>query len=123
MLRQVLHPLLTVLLLAAALAGCATVGSERVTTDAGAAMSARPPLVGADPAAAAATQAQHYRVQPGESLSQIADRLGVGLTALADANGIAKPYNVHAGQFLVVPPRAPAPRTTAAVADNSTVET
>lgn len=121
MLRQVLHPLTTVLLLAA-LAGCASVGGERITTDAGAAMSARPPLVGADPAATAATQAQHYRVQPGESLSQIADRLGVGLSVLADANGIAKPYKVHTGQFLVVPPRAPAPRTTTAAVDSSTVE-
>jgi murein DD-endopeptidase MepM/ murein hydrolase activator NlpD len=122
MLRSVLHLRTTVLLLAAALAGCATAGGDRITADAGAAMSARPPIVvGADPAAAAATQAQHYRVQPGESLSQIADRLGVGLSVLASANGIAKPYNVHAGQFLLVPPREPARRTV--TADNGTVET
>ena len=127
MLQQVLHLRTPALLLTAALAGCATGGGARITTDAGAAMSARPPVVvGADPAAAAATaapQAQHYRVQPGESLSQIADRFGVGLSVLAQANGIAKPYNVHTGQFLVVPPRAPtAPRSTAA-ASNGTVET
>jgi murein DD-endopeptidase MepM/ murein hydrolase activator NlpD len=125
MLRSVLHLRTTVLLLAAALAGCATGGGDRITADAGGAMSARPTaVVGADPAAAAATQAQHYRVKPGESLSQIADRLGIGLSVLADANSIARPYNVHAGQFLLVPPRESAARRTAtAGANNSTVET
>src|SRR3954452_18526922 len=100
MLQQVLHLRTPALLLIAALAGCAAGGGARITTDAGAAMSARPPVVvGADPATAA-PQAQHYRVQPGESLSQIADRFGVGLSVLAQANGVAKPYNVHVGQFL-----------------------
>jgi murein DD-endopeptidase MepM/ murein hydrolase activator NlpD len=129
MLRRVLHLRTQALLLTVALAGCATGGGARITTDAGGAMSARPPVVvGADPAATAATQAQaqpqHYRVRPGESLSQIADRLGVGPSVLAQANGIAKPYKVHAGQFLIVPPREQpaAPRVTT-VASNGTVET
>src|SRR3954447_1860600 len=124
MLRQGLHLRTPALLLPAARAGCATGGGARITTDAGAAMSARPPVVvGADPAAAASTQAQHYRVQPGESLSQIADRLGGGLSVLGQANGIPKPYNVHTGQFLVVPPRAPAAQRATAAAENGTVET
>src|SRR3954447_24221772 len=97
MLRQVLHLRTPALLLTAALAGCATGGGAPIMTDAGAAVPPRPPVVvGADPAAAAATQAQHYRVQPGESLSQIADRFGVGLSVQAEADGNPKPYHRHA---------------------------
>jgi murein DD-endopeptidase MepM/ murein hydrolase activator NlpD len=123
MLQPILHVRIAALLLTtAALAGCASTGGSRITSDAGAVMSARPPLVGADPAAAVASQTQRYRVQAGESLSQIADRYGVGLSVLASANGIPKPYNVHAGQFLLIPPREPAPQRQAA-AESFTVET
>ncbi|MBI2765828.1 MAG: LysM peptidoglycan-binding domain-containing protein [Chloroflexi bacterium] len=42
-------------------------------------------------------------VAPGESLSQIADELGVSAEALAAANGIADPDRIVAGQVLRVP--------------------
>jgi LysM repeat protein len=42
-------------------------------------------------------------VQPGETLSEIADRQGVSLTRLMQANGISNPNLVVAGQKLVVP--------------------
>ena len=54
-------------------------------------------------------------VQPGETLSEIADRHGVSLTRLMQANGITNPNMVVAGQKLVLPgarstASAPAPR-------------
>jgi soluble lytic murein transglycosylase-like protein len=55
-----------------------------------------------------------YVVRPGDTLSGIAGRLGVSVTALAEANGITDPNRVFAGQTLEVPgartqPNAPAP--------------
>lgn len=44
-----------------------------------------------------------HKVQGGESLSVIASRYGLPLTALAELNGIDKPYRVRAGQVLVLP--------------------
>jgi LysM repeat protein len=54
-------------------------------------------------------------VQPGETLSEIADRQGVSLTRLMQANGITNPNMVIAGQKLLLPgarstASAPAPR-------------
>ena len=54
-------------------------------------------------------------VKPGETLSEIADRHGVSLTRLMQANGITNPNMVVAGQKLVLPgarstASAPAPR-------------
>jgi murein DD-endopeptidase MepM/ murein hydrolase activator NlpD len=42
-------------------------------------------------------------VRADETLSGIAQRLDVGLTELAQANGISEPYRVHVGQELRVP--------------------
>ncbi|NLF11362.1 MAG: LysM peptidoglycan-binding domain-containing protein [Anaerolineaceae bacterium] len=47
-----------------------------------------------------------YTVQAGETLSEIAARLGVSLDALADANGITNPALIKAGQVLIVPDAA-----------------
>ncbi len=44
-----------------------------------------------------------YVVQPGDTLSAIAARFGVGLTALASANALAPPYLIRVGQRLAVP--------------------
>ena len=44
-----------------------------------------------------------YTVRPGDSLSAIAARHGVGVAALAAANGIADPDLVPAGRRLVIP--------------------
>jgi LysM repeat protein len=51
----------------------------------------------------------------GESISSIARMYGVEPEALAEANGIAPPYVIYAGQALIIPVTggAPAPTTTA----------
>jgi membrane-bound lytic murein transglycosylase D len=54
-----------------------------------------------------------HRVRGGETLSVIASRYGVGLTRLAEMNGIRKPYRLRAGQVLTLPTR---PGETAPVA-------
>ena len=48
-----------------------------------------------------------YTVQEGDSLSDIADELGVSKQDLQDANGIEDPDNIFAGQVLVVPTPEP----------------
>lgn len=45
-------------------------------------------------------------VQPGETLSSIAERYGVTVQALQTANGIVNPSHITGGQRLVIPPRA-----------------
>ena len=47
--------------------------------------------------------ARTYKVQPGDTLSQIAKELGVTLEALAEANGLQDPYIIQPGQVLTVP--------------------
>ena len=42
-------------------------------------------------------------VKPGETLSEIADRNGISLKRLMQANGITNPNVVTAGQTLVIP--------------------
>ena len=44
-----------------------------------------------------------YVVQPGDTLSVIAQRYGVSLTALASANNITNPSTIVVGQSLVIP--------------------
>jgi phospholipase C len=51
---------------------------------------------------------QVYTVQPGDTLSQIAERFGTPVEALARANGIEDPNLVFAGQTLDVPTELPA---------------
>jgi membrane-bound lytic murein transglycosylase D len=45
-----------------------------------------------------------HRVQSGETLSIIAQRYGVGLSRLAEANNLQSPYRLRAGQVLDLPP-------------------
>ncbi len=47
--------------------------------------------------------AAEVTVQPGETLSQIADRLGVSMTKLMKLNGITNPDHVESGSKLTVP--------------------
>lgn len=42
-------------------------------------------------------------IQPGETLSHIARRYGVGVQGLAAANGLANPNRIRAGERLIVP--------------------
>lgn len=57
----------------------------------------------------------HHTVVPGETLSHIAQRYGVGVARLAAANGIADPDHVRYGTTLVIP-AAPATSSSGAVA-------
>jgi murein DD-endopeptidase MepM/ murein hydrolase activator NlpD len=63
-------------------------------------------------AASGASAPAGYTVRSGETLSGIAERLDVGLSELAKANGIKPPYRVNAGQQLRVPGGGEAYRTT-----------
>ncbi len=44
-----------------------------------------------------------YRVQPGDTLADVAPRLGVSTRRLAEANSLANPNRILAGQTLTVP--------------------
>lgn len=52
-----------------------------------------------------------YTVQPGDALSLIAERHGVSTAALAEANGIANPNVIYAGQVLTIPAGGTSGRT------------
>ncbi len=54
------------------------------------------------PATREASESQHV-VQPGETLGGIANRAGVPQGLIAEANGLAEPYSVQAGQTLIIP--------------------
>jgi len=56
------------------------------------------PATGAQPRAT-----QSYTVQPGDTLSEIAERVGTTTSALARANGIGDAHLVRIGQTLVIP--------------------
>lgn len=62
-------------------------------------------LGGPPPAAAqeATPEPPVYLVQPGDTLSTIAERLGTTVEALAAANGIVDPGQIAAGQKLLIP--------------------
>jgi len=57
----------------------------------------------ATPAAAPAQRERSHEVRRGDTLSTIAERYGVSTRRLAEANGIAPPYRVYAGQELRIP--------------------
>ncbi|MQA00929.1 MAG: LysM peptidoglycan-binding domain-containing protein [Dehalococcoidia bacterium] len=61
------------------------------------------------PDAAPETSASTYVVQPGDSLAQLAADFGIALAELAEANAIADPSTIEAGQVLVVPSGATDP--------------
>jgi murein DD-endopeptidase MepM/ murein hydrolase activator NlpD len=76
----------------------------------------------AGPAAGPGPDAERYTVRSGETLSRIALRHDVGLSALAQANGIGKPYRVYAGQKLRIPQgEAPSTATVALGQDRGSV--
>ena len=60
-------------------------------------------LPGSSAAAAGSARGGSVTVQPGDTLSDIADRQGVSLNQLMQANGITNPNMVVAGQKLVLP--------------------
>lgn len=72
--------------------------------NAGAAPAGEPAATGAEP--------EIYVVQAGESLSAIADRLGVTVAQIVETNNLANPDFVFEGQRLIVPGSAPAATAT-----------
>ena len=64
---------------------------------------------------AATPAGQTYTVQSGDNLSKIAQRFGVSLNALMDANNIRDPNVIRLGQVLTVPTEAVATGTRAAL--------
>ena len=54
-------------------------------------------------AKSAREEGERYTVRSGETLWEIALHHGVGLSALAQANDIGKPYRIYAGQKLRIP--------------------
>lgn len=54
---------------------------------------------------AAASSGMPYRVVAGDTLSAIATRFGVSERAIEEANNIADPDYIQAGQVLLIPPR------------------
>lgn len=77
--------------LAALLAACSAVPSTRPAG----ASAARP---------ATGTATRIYIVERGDTLSGIATGLGVNMRALAEENGLVRPYVIHPGQRLRLPP-------------------
>ena len=53
--------------------------------------------------ALAASQSDSYVVQPGDTLANIAGRMGVSMRALAEANGIHNANLIYVGQVLAAP--------------------
>ena len=48
-----------------------------------------------------------YEVEPGDTLSGIADQFGVDLETLAAANDITDPDVIYPGQLLIIPAETP----------------
>ncbi len=49
------------------------------------------------------SSAKFYKVKPGDTLSQIAERFGVSMQAIMEANGITDPDAIYVGQILRIP--------------------
>ena len=63
-----------------------------------------PPPAPPPPAPAPApVPARTYTVVPGDTLSKIGRKLGINWKSLAEANGLAAPWNIRVGQVLTVP--------------------
>jgi murein DD-endopeptidase MepM/ murein hydrolase activator NlpD len=61
------------------------------------------PVAAAQPSEAASRGPGQHRVMRGEHLGAIAQRYGVSLEGLAQANDLASPYVIHVGQVLQIP--------------------
>ena len=46
---------------------------------------------------------KQYEVQPGDTISSVAEANGLGFEELAEYNGIPYPYNLAVGQVIVIP--------------------
>jgi LysM repeat protein len=48
-----------------------------------------------------------YKIQPGDSLSSIAQKFGVTVDDIVKANNIENPNEIYAGQEIIIPPPKP----------------
>lgn len=55
------------------------------------------------PAGSGGGSTEHYRIQPGDTLSAIAAKFGTTVEAIAAANGIPDPNKIYAGQWIDIP--------------------
>ena len=62
------------------------------------------------PTATAPVEVTTHEVKAGDTLSRIAERFGVTVEAIAEANNISNPNLVRVGQILIIPTRALVPR-------------
>jgi LysM repeat protein len=62
-----------------------------------------PPAAAPAPSPSTALAARSHRVRRGETLTSIASRYGVTITALRDANGLASTSMIKAGTQLTIP--------------------
>jgi LysM repeat protein len=62
-----------------------------------------PPSPTPGPAGAPVT----YKIQPGDSLSSIAQKFGVTVDDIVKANNIENPNEIYAGQEIIIPPPKP----------------
>jgi LysM repeat protein len=101
-----------ILIGALALIGCGGDDDDTTTGDSGSngassnTTSSLTPLTTPPTTAAATTTtlAQYYEVQPGDSLSGIAQQFDIRLEDLIAANGIVDPNVIQVGQQLLLPP-------------------
>jgi len=104
--------LTTAVLLAALAAGCGDdeppateTPSPTVTTPAASPTPPPPPPPATETASPTPTAAgETYEVQPGDSLSAIAQRFNTTVEALVEANGITDPDQLFPGDQLTIPP-------------------
>jgi LysM repeat protein len=54
------------------------------------------------------TSSTTYTIQPGDTLSAIAQHFNIALALLAQANGLSNPNDIVAGQVLQIPQTTPA---------------
>jgi LysM repeat protein len=112
---------LALLALALALTGCqVTIGAVATPTPGGpgvtpatppvlveitpvASPTPAPPSPTPGPAGAPVT----YKIQPGDSLSSIAQKFGVTVDDIVKANNIENPNEIYAGQEIIIPPPKP----------------
>lgn len=92
--RLARQPWLTRLLAATTLAFCITLGFASSAALAAPAEKA---------ATSSSRSATYYVVQPGDTLSGIAQRFGIHLQTLINVNGIHNPHHIYIGQRLYIP--------------------
>ncbi|MEZ5342675.1 MAG: LysM domain-containing protein [Acidimicrobiales bacterium] len=84
-------------------AGDAAINNTVSTLDPGVSVTPAPTVL-AEAVTAAPPAEITYVIQPGDSLSVVAQRFGVSLRELADFNAISDPNSIKEGQELRIPP-------------------